>query len=428
MKTKEINLTYLAHDVYPKWRRLVKTAQARITVYTPYLDKVVLILLQSKIGLGCKNVAIITDFNPASILEQPHQLLTIKKALTNGYSVLSLTNLHAKVLLVDDKYVATGSQNFTQRGRKNKECTVVPSEQMNGSLFVKTLISWREQAVPIDEELVDVLLSKLQGKIKQYKKLLKEVEATFDSVCKKHAQQKQKALIERLAELERQSNIRMAQGTVYANIDYVPNDDGGYELLRADHSYDMTKWIVKKTNGSTEPYGLSRLSVYPIILAETNQMGFARIGKTRISYIRSSLSWNDRALALNGVQLNVTISFPKVDTKKRNITIKLSNSYYGGCEFDVLFTGDSMEIVDKRYHKGNDHNAIEYIELHRHLETFFASESELGSFFKNFFKCFTYSELGRDNKNIRDYLDSNRYRLSIIEYQSNPFLVLKKVA
>jgi len=362
MKRKEIDLTYLARDVYPKWKQLLKAANERITVYTPFLDKVVLNLLQTRAELGCKNFAVITDFNPVSILEQPHQLLTIKKALSKGYSVLSLTNLHAKVLLVDDKYVATGSQNFTQRGRKNKECTAVPCEQVKGSRFLETLLDWRGQAVPIDEELVDTLLSKLQGKIRQYKKLVQDTEATFDSICKSHERQKQKALIQRLEELERQSRIRLSQGVVYASLDYVQSDGGGYECLRADNIYDMTKWIIENPDGSIEPYRLDRLSMYPMILADTNRMGFARIGKTRISYIRRGLSWTGRTLTLNGVRLNVSITFPEVDTKTRNITIKLSHQYYGGCEFDILFIGNSVEVIDQRYSKGSVLYEKEYME------------------------------------------------------------------
>jgi hypothetical protein len=384
-------------------------------------------LLETCTELENKQIAVITDFNPASILEQPHQLRTIKKALSKGIPVLSLANLHAKVLLVDDIYVATGSQNFTYRGRKNKECSAVPREPMKGTRFVETLLHWRELAMPVDEDLVDSLVSQLESKIWQHNKLLKETQAEFDSICKSHEQKKQNALIRRLEELERQSRIRMSQGIVYASIDYVPNDGGRYESLLADNEYDMTRWIIEKPDGSIVPYRLDRLSMYPMILADSNRMGFVRIGKTRISYIRSSLNWTDRTLTINGVPLNVNITFPGNDTRKINITIKVSHQNYGACEFDIIFTGDSTKVVEKRYFKGSEYHINEQKALYSSLEnSFFASEEGLDKFFERSFVHFKFNKIDRTRKNVRDYLDGSRYRLSIIQYHSNPFLVLRK--
>jgi phospholipase D-like protein len=389
MKIQEANRTYLARDVYPRWKQLVKDAKETVTIYTPFLDRLLLALLSSNSDVETGQITVITDFNPASILEQPHQLRTIKKALSRGFPILSLANLHAKVLLVDDKYIATGSQNFTFHGRKSKECTVVPCESMKGARFVDTLICWREQAEPIDEDLVDSLISKLEHRIRQHKKLLLETQAEFIEICKHHEQEKQNALIRRLEELERQSRIRMSQGVVYASIDYVSSEWGGYESLRADNEYDMTSWIIEKPDGSVEPYRLSRLSMYPMILADSNRMGFARIGKTRISYIRKGLNWTNRNLTVDNLPLKVNITFPESDTRKRNIIVKLSHSHFGSCEFDVLFKGDSSVMVEKRYSKGGAYWENEHDSFVKTLEKgFFASTVHLDEFFQKIFHSF----------------------------------------
>jgi len=214
----------------------------------------------------------------------------------------------------------------------------------------------------------------------------------------------------------------------YASIDYDSSEWGGYESLRADNEYDMTSWIIEKPDGSVEPYRLSRLSMYPMILADSNRMGFARIGKTRISYIRKGLNWTNRNLTVDNLPLKVNITFPESDTRKRNIIVKLSHSHFGSCEFDVLFKGDSSVMVEKRYSKGGAYWENEHDSFVKTLEKgFFASTVHLDEFFQRFFTHFTYSELGRDHKNVRDFLDGSRYRLSVIQYQENPFLVLKKV-
>src|SRR3972149_2092627 len=116
MKTPELNRTFLARDVYPRWKRLVANAKAAITIYTPFFDRVLLSLLESNHEIKNVQVTIVTDLNPLTLLELPNQLRTMKKAISRGFTFLSLPGLHAKVLLVDDKFACTGSQNFTLRG------------------------------------------------------------------------------------------------------------------------------------------------------------------------------------------------------------------------------------------------------------------------------------------------------------------------
>src|SRR3990172_5751730 len=214
MKQSELNRIFLARDVYPKWKSLIAKAQDNITIFTPFLDRLILSLLKVNPNIETSRVTIVTDFEPASILELPNQLRTIKKALTSGISVLTLSGLHAKVLVVDNWYVILGSQNFTSRARKSKEASVVPRWSFEYTRFVETLKSWRDQANPINEDLGDLLISKITRRIKQHKKLLEETQAEFDKLVEQHEQEKRLALIRRLEQLESQSRIHMAQGVV----------------------------------------------------------------------------------------------------------------------------------------------------------------------------------------------------------------------
>ena len=404
-------------------------AEKSITVYTPFFDRLLLSLLRTQSDIDPEQITVVTDLVPASLLESPNQLRAIKRAITEGFSIRSLGGLHAKVLLVDDKYATAGSQNFTSKGRRNKEVTVVPSEALDGSRFIETLIGWREQGEEIDGELVDILISKLTRRIKQHKKLLQETQSEFEEILEEHQLGKQAALISRLEELERQSRVRMSRGVIYATIEYLFDGWNSYMTLMADHGCDMTRWIVENSDGTTEPYRLSRLSMYPMILAESHRMGFARIGKTRITYIRNSLNWTNNKLEVGYMMLDVNITFPKTDTKKRNIVVKLSNSYLGSsCEFAVLFTGDSSQVVRKRYFKSRGYRQDQHELFVTALENdFFASTKLFEDFFRRFFCRFTYATLCRDHKNAEDYLKGTRFRLSVIQYQENPFLVITRM-
>ena len=427
MRTPEANRVYLARDVYLNWKRRVSEAEDCITIYSPFFDR----LLISLLGNTCldnEDITIVTDLNPASILELPNQLQAIKHALSSGISVLTISRLHAKVLLTDDKYITTGSQNFTSYGRKSKECTVGPTESLKDTKFVNTLLRWREEAEPVVEDLIDILISKLSTRIKQHKKLIEETHTEFDKLLEEYEHEKQNALIRRLPELERKSRIKMSQGKAYASIKYIYGEYDGYYSLVADHQYNMTQWLKENPEGTTKPYRLNRLTMYPIILAESNRMGFARIGNKRITYIRESLSWTDRKLKVGDMLLAVDINFPKTDTKKRNIVVKLSHPHLGSCKVSFLFTGDAARLTGKRYFKGKPSWRDGHEGFVEALDNqFFDSPEELNSFFSRFFTGFTYNKLGLHNKNVLEYLKEERFRLSIIQFQGNPFLVVKKM-
>jgi|SRR5208283_2010070 len=230
MKTEKQYLSFVAHDVYAKWKRLVAAAQDSITIYTPFFDQLLPSLIKENKQVDTDNINIVTDFSPESLLELPNQLRTIKKILSDGISVLTLPGLHAKILLIDDKYVSVGSQNFTCRGRKNKEASVLPSASLEGSRFTATLMEWRKQATNIDEDFVDLLISQLQHRLKKHGDLHKDFQREFDEIQETYEHEKQKAMRRRLEELERQSHIRMANGVMYASIQPLVGDFFGAHL------------------------------------------------------------------------------------------------------------------------------------------------------------------------------------------------------
>lgn len=420
---------FLARDVYPQWKRLITKAQDSITIYSPFFDGLILSVLKANSKLASERITIVTNFNYETGLEFPAQLLTIKKAMSKGISVLNLRGLHAKVLLVDEKYVILGSQNFTSRGRKNEEVSVMPQESLEGSKFTETLLRWRKQAEELDEALVERLISELKSYVRKHRKLLDETFSAFENVLQQHEYEQQLRIKRHLEELERKSRIKMASGEVYASLEMKSGRRGeDYYSLVADSKYDMTNWIIKKSDGSLNPYKLSRLSMYPMILADTLQMGFARIGRTRITYIRDVIDWTNKILEMGDYRLKVSISFPDTGTRKRNIIIKISHAYSGTCEFTMLFTGDVINIIRKSYFKGSPHWREEHKELVSELEKkFFGSASALKDFWRKFFTHFTYRTLGLRDKNVRNYLKGPRFRLSVIQYQENPFLVISKV-
>jgi hypothetical protein len=413
--------------VYPVWRRKVRAAQTGITVFAPFMDRLLMSLLSINSTLPPTAVTVVTDFSSELLLELPNQLKTIKRLMQNGVQVLRLDGLHAKVLLVDETAVVLGSQNFTSRARRNREVSASPLPSLAGTRFLETLQVWRSKAQPVDEDYIDMLLARLRRHVKRHKEIHKDAGETLRKADEEYERQKQDNLLRRLADLEKQSRIRIAHGAVYATIQSVMGPWDAFDTLLADPEYDMTRWSVTNPDGKTEPYRISRLSMFPMLIPETMRMGFARVGKTRITYIRKSLDWTNRKLQVGDLFLNVSITFPDTDTKRRNITIKLTDSWRGSCDCAFLFTGDSVRLVKHTFHRGSPHWEEEHRQLTDLLDKDFFGRSEaMDEFFRRFFDHFTYAELGRDDHNVRDYLKGTRFRLSVIQYMNNPFLVVRK--
>ena len=151
----------LAADAYRRWSSLAATAEKSLTVFSPYLDPLVRTLI-GRSGLAPDSVIVVTDLSPASGAgDYPAQLHALRHLIEDGVEVRSLQRLHAKVLLVDDSRATVGSQNFTRYARSSKETTALPDRDLAGSVFVETLIEWREQALPVDAGLIQMLLDGL---------------------------------------------------------------------------------------------------------------------------------------------------------------------------------------------------------------------------------------------------------------------------
>ena len=426
MKIAELDRTFLARDVYSRWRRIITSAKDSIAIFAPYFDNSLINLLNSNAGFDENQIKVVTDLSADRVLEMPAQLRATKKLLKRGVTVLSLSGLHAKVLLIDDQIVSVGSQNFTYRGTQNKETTVVPNASVNESRFLLTLHQWVEESVPITEEEIDDLLSQLGPLFRRNKRLHKEIQERIDEIRAQEQERRQRQLLVNLRQMEDASSFKFSQGngTIYATI----KDSGrGYDSLMADAGYDLTDWVVENA-GASQKQDLHRLDMYPTILADSNRLLFARIGKSRITYLRTSVRYGEKFRVIDDLWMQVNVKFPQATTDNGNIQFKLVHEYRGSFTFFAFFDGKSVVVKKKDYMKGNIHWAKKHKLFVSTIENeFFQVSGKRDEFFKQYLSSFRYSTgLDVAKKNVSDYLDGWGYRLSIIEFSGNPVLVIAK--
>lgn len=176
---EEDSISLHAENVYPIWKKAVKKAKYRITVFSPYFDYSLIQLLQNT-NLSVDSIQVITDFSAQTLLEHPAQLKTIQALLEKGIAVKHLPGLHAQVLLVDGGTLVLGSQNVTRAGKLNWEVSGFFPRNKITSPFAQKLKAWIEEAEEIDPELVKHLLEKVEPLHKQYETLVRETQQALE--------------------------------------------------------------------------------------------------------------------------------------------------------------------------------------------------------------------------------------------------------
>lgn len=418
-----------AQDVYPTWKRIVSRAQSSVSLFSPYLDGLVTRLLASS-SLPPSAICVITDLSPASgAVDYRAQLKTLKVLLGKGYEVKTLDRLHAKVLLVDGSLVIAGSQNFTNYARQSRECTAVPGDSLAGTSVVETLMAWQSSAAVVSADLVDYLLEELDEVARAAKKASDDLLAVFawerdafEEAARVREQKRWESLISR-------SEARLGQETALACLDWVTSSStfDSYRSLVAGTGSDLTNWVQRR-NGHPERVVLPRLMMCPIILTDSGQMGFARVAKTRITYVRSVVAWTKPA-SVAGLNSTVTVTFPTDRVHRRNISVEFHPTFRPdlNCRTDVLFDGESLKVVATSSTRGGRPPA-DFQDYAKACRECFEDPTVRREFFAEYIATrFTYTTLGRERQNAETYFEPRTYyRIRLVEFDGMPLLALTK--
>lgn len=306
---------FLACDFLKRWKNLVGRAKTSVTVFTPFFDQTLVKLVTSPPVVSKENITIVTEFSAETLLRLFNQLKAMKKLLDLGFAVLRCEGLHAKVLLIDDQFATVGSQNFTKRGRRNKETTYVSPESLAKSRFLRRLLEWKDQSTPIDPELVDELLKSLECLLGLAKQLNTGTTAALAAAlegfrvrqedAKRREQEIRAEILRKQLQRRRQHFNRLRDASrvwlrrnreAWAEIKTI-HSSSYYKSLKVDPGYDLTDWYETLADGSSRRFSLERCHMYPILMAGTNRMAFVRVTKRQIT-----LRANKRAIRLSAAE------------------------------------------------------------------------------------------------------------------------------
>ena len=167
----------------------------------------------------------------------------------------------------------------------------------------------------------------------------------------------------------------------------------------------------------------------PMIFTGSGQMGFARVAKTRITYVRSSVAWT-KLTSVQGLSSKVTVTFPTDRVRRRNINAEFHPTARPDlrCRVEALFAGEFVRVVAATPMRG-DRQPADFQDYAQDCRRCFEEAGLPTAFFAEYIaRRFTYSTLGRDHQNAASYFAADAgYRVRLLEFDRQSMLALTKV-
>jgi hypothetical protein len=257
--------------------------------------------------------------------------------MQRGIEVRTLPRLHAKVLLCDWRTVTIGSQNFTGYARRSREATAAPANDLSASEFTATLREWLDASVPVDLAYVERLLAGLDSEMEAVRDAQAALTASYEQLREAYERQRQLEEIRRrreqaaalapigvrLGAAVRDVRERLARPAIWAQLKEVSGSNYTYYTLRANTDSNLTQWPDQPPGQAVTYRSLARLNMYPVILSPSGRMGFWRVGRGQISYVRSAVDMQAPE-SFAGMRYRLNVECPGEDFETANLHITLT--------------------------------------------------------------------------------------------------------
>lgn len=286
-----------------RWKDELRGDVAHVSIFSPYItSKTAELVVQAVPPQRC---AIHTSFSLENFAAGASSLRTLRFLVAAGFSLYQVPNLHAKIVLVPGRFASVGSQNLTQQGGRNKEATVVFTTLREIRRIEGLVVPWVAERQPITSEMIEEAAAILPSLVLHFRTMRHEAVTAEHLIQERIAARNQERLDRMRAQL---AQLSRAHATVVARVTRVeqprwavfggPNETRS--LLTSPRN-DLTRWSV-----DGELIKLERMTRYICINADTGKFGWARVGKTRITFVADEITGLKTTLV--GVECNLNFS------------------------------------------------------------------------------------------------------------------------
>lgn len=435
---------YIQRQIVRRWKSEANNSTDLVAVFSPYLTSKTAdtVLLAVSRRSRCE---VHTIFEPEVFVTGASSIRTLKRLAVAGIPLFSLTDLHAKVIVVPGQFASIGSQNITAGGTTRLEANVATADAEKVDAIWREVKPWMKERKPITVEMIEDMERLTRPLIRRMKKLrramdgvTKEVE-TNEANRRRERERREQEAKQREAEREAKRRkfydlrrrttrvwdeaIPKSQRIIYAHV--VPNEGRWKKYsLKPVSTGNMTSW--RLDNGETVHFPRLRFCVCMIHGKWT--LAFVRVGKGIISFVENSVRRTGHH-EIAGVRCTLAFntdysSWSDEESDGPNLFCDLGLAgLRGSLTIPCWFHLDGIEMFDPTIKPG-------YSSTEESLRTWFTSNSSeiARHLIDNFTAPFRYSDGSLDSYSARSFFGDawTRYRLEAAKVAGHPILVARK--
>lgn len=329
-------------SVIRRWKRDLGNASEKVLIFSPYLtsDTAELVLRSAPPEI-CE---VYTLFSAEHFANGGSSIRTLRTLTKEGFPLYELPRLHAKIVLISGLCASIGSQNLTRGGTTNKEATVIMTDPKEVARLERDLKPWLASRRRITPEMisdVEALLPKLVRKFRLFQKETAAVDKRVQTeIARRHSH--------RLRNLQAAlAGVPKARKEVVARVCQIDQASWvSFSLSNQTHSLlakpqdDLTRWPM-----DDRVVRLERMTRYICIIEDTGRFGWARVGKTRITFIADGISGLTLSIGTRTCGMELSALWEKDKNSEENLRIVLSpQNSLGKLEIAAWFGIDKLSI------------------------------------------------------------------------------------
>lgn len=332
-----------------RWRKELGAQPPTALAFSPYITPTTGESILTKLEGGKCDVY--TRFEADLFASGASSIATLKKLLHHGHGLFHLPELHAKIVLIPERFASVGSQNITHRGIRNREATVAIDDPATIQEIQKLVMPWMRTARPITEQMLSDMESLLPPLKLLYKKAQEAAAAANVEVELQRVQREKEQEQRREQYRERVRRLRAlraaidradhSRSTAVGEVQYASEYRETKSLI-FDRMVDLTKWSV-----GNRTLSLLRTHRYLCVMEETGKIGWARVMKKRITFIEDGVLPTEM-ISLNGrlYKLSLNATWPPLSNDGQNMEVHIiSPSGYKLCTVHAVFALDSLTVL-----------------------------------------------------------------------------------
>ncbi len=392
---------------------MIEQAKNSIWIFTPYLDFTINKLLSK--SFNNIEIVVITSLDGENLFQRGYQLEALKELIANGVIVKNLSGLHAKILLVDNDSISLGSQNFTSRGRKNKEAGFLSDVSFQGSKILQTLNTWHDEAKPVNAEQIDALIEYIKVNEDELAEVKRRLEEDVESIINKFSKEEHNLAITESQNYNTTFRYPQNEVIVYKKLSGTYQN---YFSFKVDAPNDLSRWIKTGAKGEEDIFSLPEYYYFPSLNSETMQMMFLRVHSTTITYMKSEFHlsfWS--GYGIKGKPFTVDFKFLKTKSKVANIKITLSSGSVGIANLYYLFNAIEFKLVKSKFSNKDCEKFIH--------DNLLIKPKKIKEFLNDKVLPRKFKTKQDQPEEIEKFLPKDSYKLGIMEFQNQPILIFE---